>query len=166
MSLLPAPGTLAGEAVRAAFVAAIMMVLLVATEQVHRRWHPPVEWTRKVAHVGGGLLAMAFPWLFRWPLTVVALCLAMGAMIALGIRNKLNFGIEISRGYSGLPPGASGRGERGVWIPALSSETFLARHAALETAQLFCRVGATIEMTNRNRLTATVNSATFSTAFR
>jgi dolichol kinase len=89
MIAIPAAGTMAGEVVRAACVAGAAIALLALTELVHRRWHPPVEWTRKMMHVGGGVLAMTFPWLFRWGLTVVVICLAMGALLAVGGRSGL-----------------------------------------------------------------------------
>ena len=93
MSVLPAFGTPAGEAARAALVALVAGLMLAATERVHRRWHPPVEVTRKIAHVGGGLLAMSFPWLFRWPLTVVAICLAMAGLIGFAGRRGMVKGV-------------------------------------------------------------------------
>jgi phytol kinase len=84
--VIPAQGTLAGEAARLALIGALAVVLLAATEMIHRRWHPPAEWTRKAVHVGGGLLAMAFPWVFGSPLTVAVLCVVVGALIAIAGR--------------------------------------------------------------------------------
>ncbi|HEU0014833.1 MAG TPA: hypothetical protein VFQ45_14195 [Longimicrobium sp.] len=79
--LLPPFGTLAGEAVRAALVSALLLLLFGAAE-VWRRWgNPPVEWTRKLVHFGGGVVAGAFPWLFRWHWTVLALGIAFGLII-------------------------------------------------------------------------------------
>lgn len=83
---IPTAVTFAGEAARLALVGVLAVMMLVATELVYRRWHPPVEWTRKTVHVGGGLLAMAFPWVFGSPVTVVLLCVLVGAVLVIGGR--------------------------------------------------------------------------------
>ena len=44
---------------------------------------PPVEWTRKAVHVGGGLIVCAFPWLFQSSWTVLLLCLGFGGVLIL-----------------------------------------------------------------------------------
>ena len=86
MSVIPAAGTLAGETARLGLIGALAITLLATTELVYRRWHPPAEWTRKAVHVLGGLLAMAFPWVFGSPLTVGVLCVGVGALLAIGGR--------------------------------------------------------------------------------
>ncbi len=71
---LPEAGTFAGEAVRVLFTGAGLLVLFVASEVWHRTLNPPVEWTRKLVHFGGGIVAAAFPWIFgsHWTVLVLA----------------------------------------------------------------------------------------------
>lgn len=40
-----------------------------------------MEWTRKAVHVGGGIVALFFPWIFRSPWTVLALGAGFGAIL-------------------------------------------------------------------------------------
>ncbi len=72
-AFLPAHGTLAGELARAALVAGAFLAIFVLAEIWRRRAAPPVEWTRKFVHVGGGLVCGTFPWLFQWHWTVLGL---------------------------------------------------------------------------------------------
>lgn len=76
MSLTP----LAGIALVLAALGALLGVL--RAWQLARSPHP--ELVRKLAHIGTGLVALAFPWLFDrpWPVAVLA-ALAVAAMLAL-----------------------------------------------------------------------------------
>src|ERR1700731_2442092 len=60
------------------FFAALVMLLTL------RRWHEGAkvsgEWTRKLAHIGTGAMAIGFPWIFSGRLPVFIVC---GASIAL-----------------------------------------------------------------------------------
>ena len=78
---LPPFGTLAGEAARAALVATALLILFALGEGWRRKWNPPTEWTRKLVHFGGGLVAAPFPWLFSSHWTVLALGGAFAAII-------------------------------------------------------------------------------------
>lgn len=70
---MPPLGTAAGELARAALAGAGFLLLFAAAE-AWRAWRrPPAEWTRKLVHFGGGLIAAAFPWLFAWHWTVLVL---------------------------------------------------------------------------------------------
>lgn len=40
-----------------------------------------MEWTRKAVHIGGGVVALGFPWIFRSPWTVLALGAGFGAIL-------------------------------------------------------------------------------------
>lgn len=63
---------------------ALGFVLLFGLAELWRRTlKPPVEWTRKAVHMGGGLIVCAFPWLFKSPLSVLVLCLGFGAALLL-----------------------------------------------------------------------------------
>jgi phytol kinase len=52
--------------------------LMTAIGIFQRRCSPHPEWSRKLMHVGTGLLALSLPWLFRSPFPVLILC-AIGA---------------------------------------------------------------------------------------
>lgn len=82
------------ELLRAAVVCGVIGVLLALAEAWHRWKQPPVEWTRKFAHFGGGLVVAAFPWLFRSPLTVLALGVVFAGVLAGGGRLGLLRGIH------------------------------------------------------------------------
>lgn len=70
---MPPFGTVGGELARAAVAGAGFLLLFAAAEVWHLTRRPPAEWTRKLVHFGGGLIAAAFPWLFAWHWTVLAL---------------------------------------------------------------------------------------------
>ena len=60
-----------------------MLALTGIVLYIHFRFSPHPEWTRKTAHVGSGVVALSFPWLFdrSWP--VVSICaLAVAAALA------------------------------------------------------------------------------------
>ncbi len=79
--MIPPFGTVAGEVARAVIVSGVLLLLFAAGETWRRRWNPPTEWTRKLVHVGGGVVAAPFPWLFRWHWTVLALGAAFAVII-------------------------------------------------------------------------------------
>jgi dolichol kinase len=76
---LPAAGTAAGEAVRAALLACGFAVVVLGTELWYRRLRPPVEWTRKTLHVAFGIAAGALPWILgsHWTFLVLAVVIAV-----------------------------------------------------------------------------------------
>src|SRR5437867_972258 len=98
---LPSPAPPAEELVRALLVATAFLLLLLAAEGWHRRptTHevgtrplrgrplgragacPPAEWTRKLVHVGGGILAADLPWAVTSPWTVLVLGLLFLAVL-------------------------------------------------------------------------------------
>ncbi len=59
---------------------------LLAGYQRRRRPHP--EWMRKGMHLGGGLIALAMPWLFdeRWPVMVLGVLAAGGLGLVRAVR--------------------------------------------------------------------------------
>lgn len=69
LPLLPAFGTLTGEAVRALGLAAGCLAAFALAELL-RRWGARPEASRKAVHVATGLAAATFPWLFAHTLTV------------------------------------------------------------------------------------------------
>src|SRR4051794_33728384 len=89
LASLPPAGTVVGESVRAVLVSAAFLLLFAAAEGWRRRSGPPVEWTRKLVHLVGGLLAAVFPWLFGSAWTVVLLSGAFTAVLALSLSFRL-----------------------------------------------------------------------------
>lgn len=71
----------AGIALSAAFVG-----LIIAAEVWRRVGSPPVEYTRKLVHMGGGLVALAIPFLIQSHWVVLGMAAAMG-VVFLGSRS-------------------------------------------------------------------------------
>ena len=78
---LPPFGTLAGEAARAGLITLALLVLFALCEAWRRWGNPPAEWTRKLAHVGAGVITAAFPWLIAWHWTVLVLAAGFAVII-------------------------------------------------------------------------------------
>lgn len=81
LSALSPAATVAGEITRAAMAAAAFLALFAAAEAWRALKNPPVEWTRKLVHFGGGIVAAAFPWLFASHWTVLVLGAAFFAIL-------------------------------------------------------------------------------------
>lgn len=79
--MLPPFGTVAGEVARAAMVSAALLLLFAGAEAWKRMANPPTEWTRKLVHFGGGVVAAVFPWVFAWHWTVLLLGIAFAGII-------------------------------------------------------------------------------------
>ena len=109
---------LAGEVLRAAAVGTAFLLIFAAAEGWKRFANPPVEWTRKAVHIGGGLVSLALPWLFRSHWTVLALGLAF-AGILLGTRRL---------GMLGSVHGVARHSEGGVFFPIAIYLIFLIGH--------------------------------------
>lgn len=96
-SLLPAFGTPAGELVRAGLLLVAFGLVLLIAESWHRRANPPVEWTRKLVHLGFGALAAPLPWFIASPWSVLGIAvLAVGPILWARRRGLLPslFGVE------------------------------------------------------------------------
>ena len=137
---LPTFGSLAGELARLALVAAAFLALFGAAELWRRHGAPPVEWTRKLVHMGGGVISATFPWVFahQWPVLAIALG-AIGAF-ALGRRHELLRSVTAverrSRGEVWFPVGVYllfvvARHTPVFWLIALSALVFSDTAAAL-----------------------------------
>ena len=61
------------EVLRVAAVGTGFLLIFAAAELWRRYGNPPVEWSRKFVHFTGGLLVLAFPWIFtsRWSVLVL-----------------------------------------------------------------------------------------------
>ncbi|CAN5417269.1 hypothetical protein BH24GEM3_BH24GEM3_26360 [soil metagenome] len=81
LDVLPAAGTVAGEGVRALAVGALFLLVFSAAELWQRRGEPPVEWTRKLVHFGGGMISASLPWVFASHWTVLALGVLFAGII-------------------------------------------------------------------------------------
>lgn len=137
--LLP-PGSPLMEAGRAAAVAAVFLLLLLAAELWQRRAAPPVEWTRKLVHVGGGLLAAGLPWMIASAWSALGLCLLFVSVVRgarhLGLLQSIH-GIERrSAGDLGFMLGALllfliGRGEPLFYVISMLVLTLADSLAAL-----------------------------------
>ena len=109
---------LAGEVLRAAAVGTVFLLIFAAAELWKRLANPPAEWTRKAVHVGGGMVSLTLPWLFRSHWTVLALGLAF-AGILLGTRRL---------GMLGSVHGVARHSEGGVFFPLAIYLIFLIGH--------------------------------------
>lgn len=70
----------------ALLITAFFLVLLVAAETWSRLGHPKPEWTRKLVHLGGGLIGLSLPWLVESPLMVFLLTASLSTLFVLGER--------------------------------------------------------------------------------
>jgi phytol kinase len=128
--LLPPWGTWAGELARMALVGAAFVALLAVAELWQRRSAPPVEFTRKFVHFGGGLVIAVFPWAFSTHWTV--LLLGAGMLVIFFAARRLGLlasvtGVERrSAGELWYPVGVYllfvvARHQPAFWLIALSS---------------------------------------------
>ena len=115
LAWLPPFGTVAGEVARAGLVTLFLLVLF-AIGEAWRHWgDPPAEWTRKLAHVGAGVVTAAFPWLFAWHGTVLLLAFGF-AGIVFGTRRL---------GWLQSIHGVERRSEGGIYYPVAIYLLFL-----------------------------------------
>lgn len=137
---LPPFGTPAGELARLALVLAAFGALFAAAELWRLRGAPNVEWTRKLVHLGGGVVSGTFPWLFAWQWTVLAIALGAVGVFALGRRRGMLASVTAverdSRGEVWFPVGVYllfvvARHDHVFWLIALSALVFADSAAAL-----------------------------------
>jgi phytol kinase len=113
--LLPPFGTVAGEVARAAIVSAVLLLLFAGAEAWKQLGNPPPEWTRKLVHFGGGVVAAVFPWVFRWHWTVLVLGFAFATIIFVSRR----------MGMLGSIHGVQRRSQGGIYYPIAIYLVFL-----------------------------------------
>ncbi len=75
---------LAADAAGAAFISVYIVGLFAGAELLSRWRSLPVEWTRKLTHVGAGAVVLAFPWLVAHTVTVALLALAFTGVLVGG----------------------------------------------------------------------------------
>jgi phytol kinase len=63
--------------------------LLIAAELWSRLGTPKPEWTRKLVHLGGGIIGLFLPWLIESPLVVFILTASLSALFVIGGRTGL-----------------------------------------------------------------------------
>lgn len=110
--------TLAHEVIAAVLIG-LGFLAVFALAELWKRWAaPPVEWTRKLVHFAGGLIAATFPWVFASRWTVVALALTFLAIIW-GTRRL---------GLLGSVHGVERKSEGGIYYPMAVLLVFLVGH--------------------------------------
>jgi len=74
---------MANPGIAVAALLALTAGLMIAIRIFQRRFSPHPEWSRKLMHVGTGLLALSLPWLFQspWPVLVVCATGATGMVV-------------------------------------------------------------------------------------
>jgi phytol kinase len=77
---------LAADLRGAALLSLLFLALLAAAELWRRVARPDPEWTRKLVHLGGGIVCLFFPFFVRSPWVVLAMASALSALFALGSR--------------------------------------------------------------------------------
>lgn len=75
---------LQSDALHAALISAGILILFIVGECLHRYRDVRVELTRKLTHVGAGMIVLTFPWLFESPWTVALLSVSFGGLLAVG----------------------------------------------------------------------------------
>jgi len=74
------------DLIGALLITTLFFLLLAAAETWARLGHPKPEWTRKLVHLGGGLIGLSLPWLVESPLVVLLLTASLSALFVLGER--------------------------------------------------------------------------------
>ncbi len=97
----------AGDLFGAAVLTGVFLALLAAAELWRRLGSPAPESTRKLVHLGGGLVCLLFPFLVTSPWVVLALTAAMSGLFAgaarLGLLRSLHGVERSSRGAEYYP---------------------------------------------------------------
>jgi phytol kinase len=66
-------------------IVTVLFLSVVAAAEAWRRWgNPEPEWTRKLIHIGGGLVALSLPFVIESHLVVFAMALGMAALFLAG----------------------------------------------------------------------------------
>ncbi len=72
------------DAPAAAGISAAILLLFGAAEVIGRTTDVPTEYTRKLTHVGAGVVVISFPWLITSPWTVGILAIAFLGILVIG----------------------------------------------------------------------------------
>jgi len=88
-----------------AAVALALVAMLAALRLVRARWGLHPELLRKMAHVGLGLSALSFPWLFtaRWPVVLLG---ALALMTLLALRHVPRLRATVGGVVNGVSSGS------------------------------------------------------------
>lgn len=106
---------LAEEALRAAGVGAVFLLIFAAAELWRRFGAPEPEWTRKLVHFGGGVVSLALPWLVRSHWTVLVLGSLFAAILLLSRRLGMLASVH----------GVERKSEGGIYFPIAVYVMFL-----------------------------------------
>uniref|UniRef100_A0A7C4YSE3 Phosphatidate cytidylyltransferase n=1 Tax=candidate division WOR-3 bacterium TaxID=2052148 RepID=A0A7C4YSE3_UNCW3 len=77
------------EILKAFFVSFVYISLFIFSEVIHKRLKIPVEWTRKSVHFLSALIAVSFPFIFRYTITLFILSISFVIIIVIGERKRL-----------------------------------------------------------------------------
>ncbi len=77
-------GVLRRDALEMAVISGAIVGLFLLGELLRRRFRVPGEYTRKLAHVGGGAIVMCLPWMMRSHLSVAVLSAAFLGVLVVG----------------------------------------------------------------------------------
>ena len=85
----------------------VVTALICGVAELRHRYSLPAEFSRKIVHVGSGLLALGVPWMFDSPYPVAAACAINVVFLALARHTtvfpaRLNEGECLQVGKSGL----------------------------------------------------------------
>jgi phytol kinase len=88
-------------------ISAIFAVILLTAELWSRRWNGKPEWTRKLVHLGGGVVGLFLPFLIESPWVVLLLTVSLSAIFFIGGKTGLLKSIHgvkrVSRGGEYYP---------------------------------------------------------------
>ena len=86
----------------ALFISTAILALFGTAEALKRLRQTPTEWTRKLTHMGSGVIVFGVPWMIRSPWTVAALSLAFaGILIGGRVTGWLSSVHDVERQTSG-----------------------------------------------------------------
>ncbi len=74
------------DIIGASILCAAFLLLLAGAEVWARAGNPKPEWTRKLVHLGGGIVCLFFPFLIQSVTVIIAMCLTLTAIFAIGAK--------------------------------------------------------------------------------
>jgi dolichol kinase len=75
------------DLIGAAILSGAFLLLIVVAEVWRRLRQPKPEWTRKLVHMGGGVVALFFPFMIESPWVILAMALALSGIFTVAARS-------------------------------------------------------------------------------
>ncbi len=75
--------------ITALIVSSVYITIFIVSEIIHRKTKIPTEWTRKSVHFLSAVIAIFFPLIFRYTLTLFILALSFIGILILGERKRM-----------------------------------------------------------------------------